>query len=219
MPTVIVGHHGGSRVTNFSFARQLGFLKIGHADHVHAPTAVDVRFGFRRKLWPFHAEIGSATLAHDARFLAGSFQNAGEFRTDGICKGNVGDDAVAKKSIDAMARAIKELIGDDELHRLVLFLQRTNRGNGNNALDYELLKAINVGSKIQLGKKNAMPKPIACNERDLSAFQSAENVGIASLQKAFLKKPQNTFLCWLLQLLELFQGARIEINGPGQVAL
>jgi len=43
--------------------------------------------------------------------------------------------------------------------------------------------------------------------------------GIGSLQKAFLKKPQNTFLCWLLQLLELFQGARIEINGPGQVAL
>ena len=43
--------------------------------------------------------------------------------------------------------------------------------------------------------------------------------GVGSLQEAFLKKPQDTFLGWLLQLLELFQGARIEINGPGQVAL
>src|SRR5205814_10221600 len=74
------------------------FLKIGHADHVHAPTAVDVRFGFRRKLWPFHAEIGSAEFAHNARFLAGTFQNAGEFRADGICEGNVGDNAIDRKS-------------------------------------------------------------------------------------------------------------------------
>src|SRR3989442_16008632 len=148
MPTVIVGHHGGSRVTNFSFARQLGFLKMDHADHVHAPTAVDVRFGFRRKLWPFHAEIGSATLAHDARFLAGSFQNAGEFRADGICKGNVGDDAVAKKSIDAMARAIKELIGDDELHRLLLFLLRTNPRNSNKTLRSQHLKTTKNRPKI-----------------------------------------------------------------------
>ena len=82
-----------------------------------------------------------------------------------------------------MARAIKELIGDDELHRLVLFLQRTNRGNGNNALDSELLKAINVGAKIQLGRKNAMPTPMPGEERDLSAFQRAENVGIRGLSE------------------------------------
>src|SRR5438552_17847396 len=80
-----------------------------------------------------------------------------------------------------MARAIKELIGDDELHRFVLFLQRTNRGNGNNTLDSELLKAINVGAKIQLGRKNAMPTPMACQERDLSAFQCAETVGVGGL--------------------------------------
>src|SRR5438128_11344017 len=174
MPAVVVGHHGGGRVTNFSFARQLRFLKIGHANHVHAPTAVDVRFGFRRKLWPFHAEIGSAAFAHDTGFLAGSFQNAGEFRTDGICKRNVGDDAVAKKSIDAMARAIKELIGDDELHRLVLFLERADCGNGNNTLHSEMLKAINVRAKIQFGRKNAMPTTMPGQERDLSAFQRAE---------------------------------------------
>src|SRR5437899_7882399 len=183
MPAVVVGHHGGGRVTNFSFARQLGFLKIGHADHVHAPTAVDVRFGFRRKLWPFHAEIGSAEFAHNARFLAGTFQNAGEFRADGICEGNVGDNAIAKKSIDAMARAVEELIGDDELHRLVLFLERADCGNGNNTLHSEMLKAINVRAKIQFGRKNAMPTPMPGQERDLSAFQRAENVGIRGLSE------------------------------------
>src|SRR5439155_9264646 len=105
------------------------------------------------------------------------------FGTDGICNQKVGDDAVAKKSIDAMARAIKELIGDDELHRLVLFLERADCGNGNNTLHSEMLKAINVRAKIQFGRKNAMPTPMPCQERDLSAFQRAENVGIRGLSE------------------------------------
>src|SRR5437870_13818280 len=82
-----------------------------------------------------------------------------------------------------MARAVEELIGDDELHRLVLFLERADCGNGNNTLHSEMLKAINVRAKIQFGRKNAMPTPMPGQERDLSAFQRAENVGIRGLSE------------------------------------
>ena len=58
------------------------------------------------------------------------------------------DHAVAEKSIHAMAGAIEELVGDHEIQRLVFFLQRSHGGNGNDALDAQLLEAVNIGAKI-----------------------------------------------------------------------
>ena len=50
----------------------------------------------------------------------------GHFSADGIAKTNVGNNAVAEESIDTMASAIEKLVGDYEVERLVLLLQRTN---------------------------------------------------------------------------------------------
>ena len=123
MPAVVVGHHGDGDIADLRFARQLGFLKIGHADHVHAPAAVDVGFGLGGKLRTFHAQVSSAALANDSSFLAGAFHHASQVRTNWIREGDMGHDAVPKKSIDAVARAVEKLVGDDELQRLMLFLQ------------------------------------------------------------------------------------------------
>ena len=37
MPAIVVGDHGDGDVAEFSFASELGFLQVGHADDVHAP--------------------------------------------------------------------------------------------------------------------------------------------------------------------------------------
>src|ERR1019366_8506928 len=42
VPAVVVRHHGHRRVADLGLARQLGFLEVGHADHVHPPTPVHV---------------------------------------------------------------------------------------------------------------------------------------------------------------------------------
>ena len=62
MPAVVVGDHRDRNIAKLGFARQLGFLQVGHADDIHAQAAVDVRLRFGGKLRTFHAEICSAAL-------------------------------------------------------------------------------------------------------------------------------------------------------------
>src|ERR1051326_6891689 len=42
MPAVVVGHHRNGRVTHLSFAGELGFLQIRHADDVHTPASIQI---------------------------------------------------------------------------------------------------------------------------------------------------------------------------------
>ena len=62
----------------------------------------------------------------------------GDGGADRIAKGDVAHDAVAKESGDAMKGAIDELVGNDEVGGLVLFLERADGGDGEDALDAEL---------------------------------------------------------------------------------
>ena len=178
MPAIVIGNHGHGDVTNFSFAGQFGFLQVGHANHVHAPTAVNIGFGLGRKLRPFHAQISSTALASNRRCLAGSFDHLSELRTDRIGKSNVSHDAFTEKRIHAMTRAIEELIGNYEVERLVFFLQRTDRGHGDDPFHTELLEAINIGAKIQFGGKNAMAASMPRQECDFAPFESAQDVSV-----------------------------------------
>ena len=123
MPAVIVRNHGYRRVTNFCLARQLGFLQVSHANHVHAPTAVYIRFRPGRELRTLHAQVCAATFADDTYFLAGLFHDAGKFRTYRVRKRDVGDNAVAEKCIRSMACAVEKLVRDHEFQGFVLFLE------------------------------------------------------------------------------------------------
>ena len=70
MPAVVVGHHGHGGVADLGFTSELGFLKVGHADQVRAPTAIQVRFCAGGKLRPFHANVGPAEFAGHAHLFA-----------------------------------------------------------------------------------------------------------------------------------------------------
>ena len=153
----------------------------------HAQAAIDVRFGLGRKLRTFHAEVGSATLANNAGFLAGRLDDPGEFSADGIGKGDMRYHAATEKSVDPMAGAVEELIGDNEIQRLMLFFQRSDRGNGNDALDAELLEAMNVGAEVQFTGQDAVASPVARQECDLAAFERAADIGIRRRAKRRLQ--------------------------------
>ena len=76
-----------------------------------------------------------------------------------------------KKSINAMAGAVEELIGDHEIQRLVFFFQRPHGGNRNNPVDTKLFEAMNVRAEIQLAGKNAVTAPVPRQESNFAAFQ------------------------------------------------
>src|ERR1700733_9183520 len=162
VPAIVISNHGDGDVTDLSFAGQFGFLQVGHADNVHAPTAINIGLCFGRELRSFHAQISAAALAGHRRRLAGSLDHLRELRADRIGKSNVSYDTFSKKSIDAMTCAVEELIGDYEVQRLMFFLQRTDGRHGDNPFDAQLFEPINVGAKIQFGGKNTMAASVPC---------------------------------------------------------
>src|SRR5579863_5290171 len=180
MPAVIVGHHRDTDVTNLGLARQLRFLQIGHANHVHAQAAIYIRLRLRGKLRAFHAEIGSAAFPDHARLDASRLDHSGKFRTNGIGESNVRDNAAAEERIYAMAGTVEKLIGDDKLHRLVLLFERPNRRNGDNALDTELLEGVNVGAKIQLARQDSMAASMPRQKCHLAPLEHAADKGVGS---------------------------------------
>src|SRR5450631_25834 len=99
--------------------------------------------------------------ADHANLLARGFDHASQFSANWISKGDVGHDAAAEKSVYAMAGTIEELIGDDEVQRFVLFFQRSDGGNGNDAVYSQLLEAVNVGTEIQFARKDTMAASMA----------------------------------------------------------
>src|SRR6266567_2358662 len=138
VPAIVVSNHGDRDVTELSFARELRFLKIGHADHIETESAVRIAFGFCRKLRAFHADVGSATFAHDVRLFTCAFDDLRHLTAYRFAKADVGYNSVAKKRGDALAGAIVKLVGNDEVGGLVFQLQRADGGDRNDALDSEL---------------------------------------------------------------------------------
>src|SRR5262249_32938697 len=120
MPAVVIGDHRDCDIVEFGFAREFRFLQVGHVDHIHSESAINVRFGSRRELRAFHAEIGVFALVYYTDLFASGFDDSRELSADGIGEGNMSDDPVSEERVDAMASAVKELVRDYELERLVL---------------------------------------------------------------------------------------------------
>src|SRR3984957_11689692 len=178
MPAVIIRHHRDGHIAKLGLARQLRFLQVGHADHVHAHPAIHIRFRSRRKLRPFHAQIGSAALAHHAGLLARGLHHRRQFSTHRLGKRNVGHHAATEKRIHTMPRAIEKLIGNHKLQRFMLFLQRSHGRNRNDPLHPELFEPVNIRAKIQLAGQNAVPAPMPRQKRHLAPFQRPAHVGV-----------------------------------------
>ena len=105
------------------------------------------------------------------------------FAADGIAKSNVSYDAVAKESVYAMTGAVEKLGRDHEIERLVLFFQRTDGRNRNDALHSQLFEAINVGAEIQFAGQKLVAARVARQKRDFAAFQRSENVGVGGISE------------------------------------
>ena len=96
----------------------------------------------------------------------------------GSPKRDVGDDAFAEEGGDALFGAVVKLVGNDEVGGLVLFLERADGGDGEDALDSELFEAVNVGAEVQLGGKDAVAASVTGEEGDFASGERAEDVGV-----------------------------------------
>ena len=82
-----------------------------------------------------------------------------------------------------MEGAVDELVGNHEVCWLVLFFQRADGGDGEDALDAELFEGVDIGAEVQFRGQNAMSATVAGEERDLASFQFAEHERVGGLAK------------------------------------
>jgi hypothetical protein len=93
------------------------------------------------------------------------------------------DNAVSEESVDPMACAIEELVGNYEIQGLVLFFQRSDCGHGDNPLDPQLFEAVNVGAEIEFAGQDAVAASVPCEEGHFAAFESTANVDVRGSAK------------------------------------
>ena len=92
-----------------------------------------------------HAPRRPASAASDTTSLSAAAERMRE--------ADVRDQAVAEERADAPARAIEELIGNDEVERLVVLAQAADGARRQDPLDAEQLEAVDVGAEVQLGRQ------------------------------------------------------------------
>src|SRR5262249_40617627 len=88
---------------------------------------------------------------------------------------DVRDQAFAEKRRNAPARAVEELLGDDDVCRRVLFLQSADRRSGYDSLDAQQFQGVDVGAKRQFGRRDAMPAPMPRQKGDTRAFERPDD--------------------------------------------
>ncbi len=74
-----------------------------------------------------------------------------------------------------MKCAIDELIGNDEVGRLMFLFKRSNGGHREDALDAEFLEGVNVRAEVQFRRKYAMAATMACEKSYFAAFEFPEH--------------------------------------------
>ena len=95
---------------------------------------------------------------------------------DGVAEGDVADDAVAEEGRVSGEGAVDELVGDDEVGGLVLFLQATDGGDGEDGLVQPSgFERVDVGAEVELGGEDAVAAAVAGEEGDLPALEGAED--------------------------------------------
>ena len=177
MPAVVVGDERDRRVADLRLARELGFLQVGHADDVHAPRAVQLRLGQRRELRPFHADVGAAAVHGRADLLRRVARRSSPASPqNGCAKPTCATRPLPKNVLIRPLRAIEELIGDDDVERLVFLLQAADGARREDALDAEHLEAEDVGAEVQLGRQQPVAGAVPRQKRHALAAQRADDV-------------------------------------------
>src|SRR4029453_8777215 len=110
MPAVVIGHQGDRRVTDFRLARELRLLQVRHADDVHPPRSIQLRFSERRELWPFHTDVRAALVHRGAGPLSAVAGDAAQDLAERMGEADVSNQAASEENTGAPFRPVEKLI-------------------------------------------------------------------------------------------------------------
>src|SRR5262249_53102832 len=109
-----------------------------------------------------------------------------QLRTQGMCEGDMRDEATAKKRTDTSFCSIKKLVGYEDLLRTVFMFQAADGARRQDSLHAEHLESEYVGAEIQLGRQDPMSSAVTSEEGDALAAKRTDQVrpgGIAEWRR------------------------------------
>src|SRR2546430_12440423 len=123
-------------------------------------------FGERGKLRALHADIGAAAMHADFHAVASLAEQSGELCTHGFRETYVRGHSIAEKSGYAVASAIVELVGNQEIEGFQILLKRTDGADRDDSLDAELFHGVNVRAVIYFCRQTTVNALVACKKLD-----------------------------------------------------
>lgn len=170
VPAVVVGAHANHLVCDLGLLRELGFGKRAHVDDTAAPRAVHVRFSAGAELGSLHADDSALVVQAHAVALeavATLAHNLGDTLVEGVRETDVADHTALEEGerTDALG-AVDDLVGDDKVAGLDLFLQRAYGAEGNDGADTEAAESSDVGAGGHLVRSDLVVETMAGDEGD-----------------------------------------------------
>ena len=138
---------------------------------------VEPRLGERRELRPFHVDVGAAAMHGRADLLRRVGGDRRQLAAHRVRERDVRDEAAPEERADAALRPIEELIGDEDVERLVLLLQAADGARRQQPLDAQHLEAVDVRPEVELRRQKAMADAVPREKRHALPAQRADDVG------------------------------------------
>ena len=113
----------------------------------------------------------------------------GEVGTDRMREPHVRDEAAAEERTDPPFRAIDELVRDQDVERLVLFLEAADGAGREDPLHAEDLESVDIGAEIQFGRQDPMADAVARKKRDASSPQRPDDIRAGRFAKRRGNRP------------------------------
>jgi len=183
-PAIVVGDHRHRGVGDLGFAGALGLAEIGHADDVVAKFMIGERLGAGAKGGTFHVHISAAVVDAGLCGLGGLEQQLAQLLANGLGKGDVRDDAAAKKRVLEVALgAVKELVGQDDVARAILGLERADGANADDPMNIKGLHRPQVGAVVQLAGEDTVTARMTGEEDDFAPSEPAREKFVRRVAK------------------------------------
>jgi hypothetical protein len=106
-------------------------------------------------------------------------EEGAEVGGDGFSKRNVGDDAFAKEGVAIpLAGAVKELVWQHDVTRMVFFLEGADGGDGDDPADVQGAEGPNVGAVIEFSGEDAVAFAMTGKKKDTASGKGAGHEGV-----------------------------------------
>ncbi len=199
-PAVVVGDQRDQGVADLGLTGQPGLWKRCHSDKIGFEVAVQERLGPRAERRAFHADVRPLGVhaAVELDLVGGFQQHLTQDRAERLGELDVHREPVVEEGRHAAVGLVDDLIHDDQIARVDLLAQRTDRPAGDDVRHAEALEGVDVGPVRHLrgvegvafavAGEDGEPESVPLGDADRRAGLAEGGVDLAGFECGFAEQ-------------------------------